>query len=331
MISKENKFGHTFTYDKWEYCFIDHKDADLDDSDDLFDEIKEALKEMEQSDLKELLRVIPPTKKKSIPHKSEWAIKLRTYLGSDTEVICPEFIEGYPVIRLSSSTFSKCKDTTVKLFIPSSIQKIPEGIFKNCPVLETIEILGANDYYEVLDGCLYDKRNGTILFCDRTRDEVTIQRNVKQLGTYALGDSNSLRKITISSNDITIPIDLFKGCKRLKTLRLPASFEAFDYKSGVFFPAPAYYVDLTECDNLGNIFYDGTWKQWLQMPVRVRGAVAIHVQDGSVHNDQREDDFLRELTAELDRCLKKSGLLQSNQSANLPVKEVLQATEENAT
>lgn len=141
---------------------------------------------------------------------------LQTYLGNDSEIICPEYIDGYAVVRLSSSVFSKCKNMIRKLTIPPTVQQIPEVIFKNCPELETIEILGVSEYYDVLDGCLYEKSDSTIPFCERKKDAVTIPGNVKQFGTYTFWDCNSLSEVVISSNDITIPIDLFIGCKGLK-------------------------------------------------------------------------------------------------------------------
>ena len=118
MIPKENEIGRVFTCDKWEYRFINRKDAQ---SDDFLDAAKIVLEEIfaqnnpsddghlvELSDLKEALGAIPSAKKKSSSDGNK-AIVLQTYLGNDSEIICPEYIDGYDVVRLSSSVFQNAK------------------------------------------------------------------------------------------------------------------------------------------------------------------------------------------------------------------------------
>ena len=316
MIPKENEIGRVFTCDKWEYRFIDRKDAQ---SDDFLDAAKIVLEEIfaqnnpsddghlvELSDLKEALGAIPSAKKKSSSDGNK-AIVLQTYLGNDSEIICPEYIDGYDVVRLSSSVFSKCKNTIRKLTIPPSVQQIPEAVFRNCPELETIGILGVSEYYDVINGCLYEKRNGAVLFCNRKADTITIPESVKQIGTYTFSDCNRLSEVKITSNEITLPKKLFIDCTGLKTIRLPNSFASFAREHGVLsrdYPGTAYNIDLTRCSSLSDVYYDGTWEQWLQKPVCICGTVAIHVQDGAVHNDRRREDFFSDLLAKLSGGLK---------------------------
>ena len=309
MIPKENEIGRVFTCDEWEYRFIDRKDAH---SDDFFDAAKLVLEEIfaqnnhseddypgELPDLKEALSAIPLTKKES-SSDCDKAIVLKTYLGNDSEIICPKYIDGYDVVRLSSSLFSKCKNTIRKLTIPPSVQQISEAVFRNCPELETIEILGVSEYYDVIDGCLYEKRDCAILFCNRKADSITIPESVRQIGTYTFSDCNILGEVNITPNKITLPKKLFIDCTGLKTIRLPNSFASFAREHGVLsrdYPGTAYNLDLTRCSSLSDVYYDGTWEQWLQKPVCVCGTVTVHVQDGSIHNDRRREDFFSDLMA----------------------------------
>lgn len=300
-----------FTNHTWEYRLIERKDALLDD---FFDAAKLVLEEMfsqndhsvdshsvEQSDLREALSAIPSAKKES-SSDGDKAIVLQTYLGNDSEIICPEYIDGYAVVRLSSSVFSKCKNMIRKLTIPPTVQQIPEAIFKNCPELETIEILGVSECYDVINGCLYEKRDGAILFCNRKADVITIPENARQIGAYAFSDCNRLSEVKIAPNEITLPKKLFIDCTGLKTIRLPNSFASLAREYVVLsrdYPGTAYNLDLTRCSSLSDVYYDGTWEQWLQKPVCVCGTVTIHVQDGSVHNDRRCEDFFLDLMAKL--------------------------------
>lgn len=311
MIPKENEAGCVFTYDKWEYRFIDRKDANLDD---FFDAAKLVLEEIfaqnnhseddhfvEQSDIKEALSAIPVAKKEA-SSDGDKVIVLQTYLGDNSEIICPEYIDEYAVVRFSSSVFSKCKNTIRKLTIPPSVQLIPEAVFRNCPELETIEILGVSEYYDVINGCLYEKRNGAILFCNRKADTITIPESVRQIGTYTFSDCNRLSEVKVTPNEITLPKKLFIDCTGLKTIRLPNSFASFAHEHGVLsrdYPGTAYNLDLTRCSSLSDVYYDGTWEQWLQKPVCVCGTVTIHVKDGTLHNDRRREDFFSDLMAKL--------------------------------
>lgn len=304
MIPKENEIGRVFTCDEWEYRFTKCKDIDLDDmfnSDDLLEEISN-LNHEELLAFKELLRILPASKKEPLSPNSKPDIVLQTYLGEDTEVICPESIEGYPVVRLSSNVFLKCKDTPIKLIIPSSVQYISKEIFKSCVKLETIEIMDYSEYYEFKDGCLYEKKTGAIIFCSRKKEMVTIQGDVREIGMYTFSDCNRLSEVNIAANDITLPKDLFIGCNKLKKLRLPNSFAAFNQISGELYKkyfGIACTVDLTRCNELSDVFFDGTWEQWLQKPVCVLGKVTIHLKDGSTHNDRRYDDLYSDLMAKL--------------------------------
>ena len=252
MNPKENEIGRVFTSGEWEYRFINRKDAH---SDDFFDAAKVVLEEIfaqnnhsdddhsvELSDLKEALDSIPLAKKES-SSDGDKAIVLQTYLGNDSDIICPEYIDNYAVVRLSSSVFSKCKNTIRKLTIPPSVQQIPEAVFRNCPELETIEILGVSEYYDVIDGCLYEKRDGAILFCNRKADSITIPESVRQIGAYTFCDCNTLSEVNITPNEITLPKKLFIDCTGLKTIRLPNSFASFAREHGVLsrdYPGTAY-------------------------------------------------------------------------------------------
>ena len=58
------------------------------------------------------------------------------YIGSDSEVVIPETIEGHPVICIDS-LYNR---TLTSVIIPSTVEKIGDGAFRNCTELTSIRL-----------------------------------------------------------------------------------------------------------------------------------------------------------------------------------------------
>ncbi len=81
--------------------------------------------------------------------------KVLSYSKNDAEVIIPDRYNNYPVIGISEEAFSQATKLR-KLTIPSSVETIDVGSFKNCSQLSEIVITGNSRYFSTNSGVLYN-------------------------------------------------------------------------------------------------------------------------------------------------------------------------------
>ncbi len=121
-------------------------------------------------------------------------------------------IDGVPVTEIGDNAFdgSYCAITTVT--IPSSITNIARWYFKDCGILANFFVDSANQYYESIDGVLFDK-TGTILlsFPRGKAGNYSIPSGVTNINLWALGGT-CLSNITIPSSVTSIGLGAFNGC-----------------------------------------------------------------------------------------------------------------------
>lgn len=180
---------------------------------------------------------------------------ITTYYGSGPVVAIPEKINGMDVTRISKVGVywdSRSKvDQIISLEIPKSVVDIQSDALIFCPNLTEIRVDPANEYYQSLDGLLYNKSKERLVSYPPARKEeqfvvpervtnidnyafyncknlrqVTVKGPVKRIGKQAFGYCRELTNIILSEGIAQIDDDAFSGCIGLKALRLPASIES---------------------------------------------------------------------------------------------------------
>ena len=200
---------------------------------------------------------------------------------SETELVIPETIEGYPVTELADGLFKGC-DGLVRIELPSGVTKIGNSLFSDCHMLRevkcngTITSLGSYAFYECnvletlpdltkIDGI------GEYAFynCDALASFTVFPTGLKTIGNYAFFDCDKLLTFygpdTLTSmgdyafkncdalmsvagckNVQTIGTECFAACKQLSTVALGNKLTTLG--SGCF----------SDCEKLGNISLPGT-------------------------------------------------------------------------
>lgn len=90
--------------------------------------------------------------------------------------------------------------------------------FRNCTALASIAVSPSNSHYSTIQGILFDKETGQLLYCPaqlRITDLVT-PSSVKSIGRESFSDSQWIQSITIGPSVTEVESTAFLGCKSLK-------------------------------------------------------------------------------------------------------------------
>lgn len=149
-------------------------------------------------------------------------ICLTAYLGSDTELVLPDTIDGKPVRELGSLFLYECEEIT-SVVIPASVEVIRESAFYYCDELLSI----------------------------------TVPSGVSLIGSRAFAWCLSLKEVVINANITAIPDYCFNRCIALETVTLPASVTKIGVRAFSYCDAA---VDITLPDGvteIGDLAFSG--------------------------------------------------------------------------
>ena len=189
-------------------------------------------------------------------------MRITQYIGSDTEVVIPKFIEGQPVVEIGITdpeidplddygnyAFSACVNLT-SITIPDSVSTIGEYAFNNCNSLTSITIpdsvttIGDDTFH----GCSYltsiTMPDSVTTIGERAfmscfgLTSITIPDSVSTIGDNAFYSCSLLTNITIPDSVTTIGAEAFYCCGRLTSITIPSSVttigvEAFGRSKGL--------------------------------------------------------------------------------------------------
>ena len=146
---------------------------------------------------------------------------------SETDLVIPETIEGYPVTELADGLFKDC-DGLVSITLPSGVTKIGDSLFYDCHMLRevkcsgTITSLGSYAFYEcnsletlpdltAIDGI------GDYAFynCDALTAFNIFPTGLKSIGQYAFFDCDGLLMFLVPEPVTSIGDYAFKSCDSL--------------------------------------------------------------------------------------------------------------------
>ncbi len=112
---------------------------------------------------------------------------VESYFKNDAEVIIPNQNENLPVIGISEEAFSEATMLR-KLSIPSSVETIEAGSFKNCSQLSEISIIGSSDnFYVGEDYALYNQLQTELIVypANRVTALYNVPVGVEKISAYA--------------------------------------------------------------------------------------------------------------------------------------------------
>ena len=147
------------------------------------------------------------------------------YLGS---VVIPPTVTyngtTYPVTSIDEIAFYCCEGLT-SVDIPSSITKIGNFAFGNCPVLTSIVVESGNPRYDSRNNCnaiIETADNTLIAGCKNTK----IPNSVTKIGNYAFEGCDGLASIVIPNSVTSIGNYAFYNCDGLTSINIPNSVTA---------------------------------------------------------------------------------------------------------
>lgn len=144
--------------------------------------------------------------------------------------------------------------------------------------ITSIEVDVGNKDIQVKDGILYNKNLTEVLFCIRSKEKVVLPKTVKKIEEKAFSGCKKLKNITFSENLEFVDDLAFEDCSSLEYAKFPEkavsvwigtlAFVNCSQLKWVYVPKGVYFRESWEehifagCNNLSDIYYAGTKKQW---------------------------------------------------------------------
>lgn len=121
-------------------CLLIAPAAFAEDYSSLTNEQLKAIISSAQAELKARFEVDHPTDPSEFLYASNGKeVRINAYVGTSTEVVIPEEIDGLPVTMLHESAFAE-NETITSVYIPDSITVIPEDAFYHCEKLKHVRL-----------------------------------------------------------------------------------------------------------------------------------------------------------------------------------------------
>ena len=151
----------------------------------------------------------------SVWGQETYTVRIKGYIGDDTDIVIPDRIGEYYVTSIDSYAFSFSNIKSVTL--PDHLETIEQRAFINCTELTEITISDSVTYicYNAFEGC-------------EGLTKITIPDSVTCINSDAFKNCTGLTEITIpaSVNDIGYP--LFSGCSNLQSVTVDENNPTYD-------------------------------------------------------------------------------------------------------
>lgn len=132
-------------------------------------------------------------------------ISIKSYSGSEENIIIPDNIEGYPVKYISEKAFSDC--SIVSVVIPDSVIEIGDAAFYKCSKLKSVKI--GNSVVKI---CAYAFEK-----C-KSLTSIEIPDSVVQIQDYAFSYCNSLKSAVLGNSLVNLGYSAFYKCDKLENV-----------------------------------------------------------------------------------------------------------------
>ncbi len=153
------------------------------------------------------------------------AITITGYIGSDTDVVIPPTISGYPVTAISAHAFYNRASLT-SMTILTGVTSIGDGALADCPNLTSVAVDPANASYASAGGVLFDQTMTTLIQCPAgLRGGYVISNGVTSIANEAFNGCSSLTSVTLPGNLASIGDGAFAYCTSLTSATIPAGVQ----------------------------------------------------------------------------------------------------------
>lgn len=150
---------------------------------------------------------------------SKWVI-VTEYTGTQSKIIIPDKLGGYPVQALSSDVFKNCKNLTY-IKVPAGVTSLSGQTFAECRSLTHIDVDPDNAYFVSENGILYNSdKTSLIAFPNGIGGEFTVPDGVTTISAYAFSGAYKLTKVDMYNSVSAILQNAFQGCFSLAQIRL---------------------------------------------------------------------------------------------------------------
>ncbi len=163
---------------------------------------------------------------------------------------------GNSVESIGDYAFSSC-DSLTSVTIGNSVICIGNWAFYGCDSLISIRVDENNANYKDIDGNLYTKDGSTLInyAIGKTDISFIIPNSVKNIGSCAFYDCESLTSVVIPDSVTSIGGSAFYNCDSLTSVVIPDSVTSIG--SGAF----------DSCDSLTSVYYKGTVNDWSNISI----------------------------------------------------------------
>lgn len=171
---------------------------------------------------------------------------LEEYIGSDTSVVIPDEIDGYPVVGLGDGTFYMNESIT-DITIPASLGDFGYFCFYGCTGITEFKVDEGNEIYMSDENGAIVGRDGLALMafpagncpetytvpegiiainasafaaCKNLR-QITLPDSLQFIGNYAFSECTSLDNVVIPESVTALGNFTFSSCTSLKNITLP--------------------------------------------------------------------------------------------------------------
>lgn len=162
------------------------------------------------------------------------------YNGTDTDLVIPDYAEGYPVTNVNSYSFTNNESITSVVF-PDTIEIIDSDAFRGCinlgnvTIPETIKKISADSF----EGTPWFEKQcaqndiviigNVLLRAVNVSGDYTVPDNIDYIADWAFDECEEITSVTIPDNVTGIGAGAFSQCYRLTSVTLPSSITKLEY------------------------------------------------------------------------------------------------------
>jgi hypothetical protein len=148
-------------------------------------------------------------------------VVINKYIGSNTNLVIPRTIEGYPVVEIGSLYGDGDRiapdNFLVSLVIPEGVRIIGRNAFNSQKNLTSVTLPSTLIYI------------GISAFYKTGLRTVRIPDSVVEIDWYAFSDNSNLTDVNIPTGIKTIGKGAFSACSRLSNVTIPAGIKSIDW------------------------------------------------------------------------------------------------------
>ena len=160
----------------------------------------------------------------------KWAL-ITKYKGTDSKIIIPETLGGYPVKTLSTYVFKDCTKLT-HIYLPQHVTSVTGQTFAECRSLAAIEVAEGHTTYVSENGVLYNyDKTSIIAYPNALEGEFAIPESVIIVGAYAFSGAYRLTRVTMPNTLSAINEGAFLECDGLEYIHLSDNLKILGKKA----------------------------------------------------------------------------------------------------